>query len=66
VTWNLYRASKKKENVIKIFEERKKCHGPFCENAITAAKCLTFKGISLFRRNVKNDCQFVQMLSTKT
>jgi hypothetical protein len=46
---------KRKKNIVKIFEERMKCHGPFYENAITAAKCLTFKGISLYRRNVKND-----------
>jgi hypothetical protein len=31
------RASKKIENIVKIFEERKKCHGPYYENAITSA-----------------------------
>jgi hypothetical protein len=36
---DLYRASKTTENTVKIFEEKKKCHGPY-ENAITAAKLL--------------------------
>jgi hypothetical protein len=49
---DLYRTSKKIENTVKIFEERKKCHGPYYENAIIAAKCLTFKGIALHRKNV--------------
>jgi hypothetical protein len=52
---HLYRASKKMENIVKKFEERKKCHRPHYENSITALTCLTFKGIALHRKNVKND-----------
>jgi hypothetical protein len=50
------RASINIENIVKIFEERKKCHGPHYENTITAAKCLTFKGMALQRKSDPPAC----------
>jgi hypothetical protein len=52
---DFYRANKKIENSVKISEERNKCHRPYYENTITAAKCLTFKETAFHRKKLKKD-----------
>jgi chloramphenicol O-acetyltransferase len=64
---DLYKESRQKiKTLVKVFEERRKNPGPYYDKSLAAAKCLTFQGIQLHKKDRKDDPRFVLMRSMKT
>jgi hypothetical protein len=66
---DLYKADKKIKTLVKVFEERCENIGPYYHKSLAAAKCLTFQGIKLHKKDRKDDPpppRFVQLCYTKT
>lgn len=52
---NLYRANKKIQTVVQLFESRRTEPGSYYKEAAAASEKLSFQGISLYRKEAKND-----------